>query len=231
MRPLHFQGRLPRTGLRLLDIFVKQTSAYFTPEYRLVGVVERPLGPRHRICQVLGAGMGAPVTGARRVALCRARTAQMAAVVPCRARGGSAGGAPAGLAKAGVETPLSPVGVGPSSSLPEPASRPSWLVGPGGRMVLRLLSRHRNPPLVVPPVLSRGISSDVSLCRGHPDWGASETLACPRVARFLTGRQKLLLVFCWEGSGRRGCGGRWRDGTTCEEAIQADMLLWCPCCK
>ena len=27
MRPLHYQGRLPRSGLRLLDIFVKPTSA------------------------------------------------------------------------------------------------------------------------------------------------------------------------------------------------------------
>ena len=84
MRPLRYQGRLPRSGLRLLDIFVKPTSAC----YRLVGVVERPLGPRRRVCQVQGGGMGAPVPGALGVALCRARRAQVAAVVPCRARGG-----------------------------------------------------------------------------------------------------------------------------------------------
>ena len=38
----------------------KPTSA----SYRLVGVVERPLGPRRRIYQVQGSGMGAPVPGA-----------------------------------------------------------------------------------------------------------------------------------------------------------------------
>ena len=54
----------------------------------MVGVVERPLGPHRRICQVHGAGMGAPVPGALGVALCLARRAQVAAVVPCRARGG-----------------------------------------------------------------------------------------------------------------------------------------------
>ena len=70
--------------------------------------------------------MGAAVPGALGVALCRARRAQVAAVVPCRARGGAAGGAPPGLARAGVETPLSPVEVGLSSSLREPASRTSW---------------------------------------------------------------------------------------------------------
>ena len=63
-------------------------SACFTLENRLVGVVERTLDPRRRICQVQGAGMGAPVRGALRVALCRARRAQVAAVVPCRARVG-----------------------------------------------------------------------------------------------------------------------------------------------
>ena len=139
--------------------------------------------------------MGAPVPVALGVAL-------------CQARGGAAGDAPPGLARAGVETPPSPVEVGPSSSLREPASRPFCLVGPGGGMVLRvlscrrnpppvsssslrepasrpfwlvdpgrgmvlrLLSRHRNPPPMVPPVSSRGISSELSLSRGHPGWGA-----------------------------------------------------------
>ena len=161
-------------GLRLFDI-VKPSSAC----YRLVGVVERPLGPRCRICHVQGGGMGASISGALGVALCRARRAQVAAVVPCPARGGAAGGALPGLARAAVETPPSPVEVGPSSSLREPASRPSWLVGPGGGMVLRLLSRHRNPPLVVPPVSSRGISSELSLSRGHPGWGTWKISACP----------------------------------------------------
>ena len=76
------------SGLRLLDIFVTSTSACFTPENRLVGVVERPLSPRRRICQIRGAGMGARVLRALRVALCRARRAQVAAVEHCRARGG-----------------------------------------------------------------------------------------------------------------------------------------------
>ena len=58
LRPLHYQRRLQRRGLRLLDILVKPTSAFFTPENHLVGVIERPLGPRRRICQVQGAGTG-----------------------------------------------------------------------------------------------------------------------------------------------------------------------------
>ena len=95
--------------------------------------------------------MGVQVPGALGVALCRARRAQVAAVVPCRERGRDGGGTLPWLARAGVETPPSPVGVGPSSSLREPASRPSWLVGPGGGMVLRLLSRHRNPIRWFPP--------------------------------------------------------------------------------
>ena len=88
MRPLHYQGCLPRSGLHLLDIFVNPTSACFTPENRLVGVVERPMDSRRCICQVRGAGVGTPVRGALGVALCRAWRAQVSAVVPCRARGG-----------------------------------------------------------------------------------------------------------------------------------------------
>ena len=206
MRPLRYQGPLPRSGLRLLDIFVKQTSV----SYRLVGIVERTLGPRRRICQVQRSGMGAPVQGALGVALCRARRAQVAAVVPCRARGWAAGGAPPGLARAGVETPPSPVEVGPSSSLREPASGPSCLVGAGGGMVLRLLSRHRNPPPVVPPVSSRGIYNELSLSRGHPGWGVWKTSACPE--KPASSLVDMLLAVCRESSGRRGCGGRWWDG-------------------
>ena len=123
--------------------------------------------------------MGAQVPRALGVALCRARRAQVAAVVPCRERGGAACGAPPGLARAGVETPPSPVEVGPSCALREPASRASGLVGPGDGMVIRLLSRHRNPPSVIPPPSSRGISSELSLSRGHPGWGACKTSACP----------------------------------------------------
>ena len=76
--------------------------------------------------------MGAQVPGALGVALRRARRAPVATVVPCRERGGGTGGAPPGLARAGAETPPSPVEIGPSCSLREPASRPSGLVGPGG---------------------------------------------------------------------------------------------------
>ena len=53
------------------------------------------------------------------MALCRARRAQVAAVVPCRERGGAAGGTAPALVRAGVETPPSPVEVGPSCSLHE----------------------------------------------------------------------------------------------------------------
>ena len=85
-------------------------------------------------------------------------------------RAAAAGVAPPGLARAGVETSPSPVGVGLSSSPRKPSS--GWLLGPGGGMMLRLLSRRQNPPPVVPPVSSRGISSELSLFRGHPGWGA-----------------------------------------------------------
>ena len=84
LRPLCYQGRLPRSDLRLLDILVKPTPAC----YRLVDVVESPLGPRRHVRQVQAGGMVAPVPGALRVALCRPRKAQVAMVVACRARGG-----------------------------------------------------------------------------------------------------------------------------------------------
>ena len=122
--------------------------------------------------------MGAQVPGALGVVLCRARRAQVAAVVPCREGGGAAGGAPLGLARAGVETPPSPVEVGPSCPLRELESQPFGLVGPGGGMVVRLLSRHRNPPPVIPPVSSHGLSSELSLSLGHPGWGTWKTSAC-----------------------------------------------------
>ena len=154
--------------------------------------------------------MSAPVPGALGVALCQARRAQVASVVRCRARGGEARGTPPGLARAGVKTPRCPVEVGSSSSLRETASRPSWLVGPGGGMLLRHLSRHRNPLPVVPPVSSRGFSSEICLSRGHAGWGAWKTSASPESPASLP--VDMLLVFCREGSGRRGCGGRCRDG-------------------
>ena len=113
--------------------------------------------------------MGASVPRALGVALCGARRAQVAGVVSCPARrGGSACGAPPGLVRAAVETPPSPVEVGPSSCLREPSSRQSWLVGPGRGKVLRLLSRRRNPPRVIPFVSSPWISHELSLSRGHP---------------------------------------------------------------
>ena len=99
-------------------------------------------------------------------------------MVPCRARAGAADGAPPGLARAGVEAPRDPVEVGLSCSLFESANKPSVLVGPGGGMVVRLLPRLWNLPPVIPPVSSRGLSSELSLSRGHPDWGAWKTSAC-----------------------------------------------------
>ena len=80
--------RMPsHRGLHLLDIFVKPTSACFTPDNRLGGVVENPLGPRHRMYKVQGTGMGALVPGALGVALCRTQRAQLVVVAPCRAQG------------------------------------------------------------------------------------------------------------------------------------------------
>ena len=125
---------------------------------------------------------------------------------PVERGGGEVGGAPPGLARPGVETPPSPVEVGPSCSLREPASRPPGLVGPGGGMVVCLLSRHRNPPPVIPPVSSRGISSELSLSRGHPGWGA-EDLSLPRVARFLTGRH-VVAYYLWGGQRNEGVWGK-----------------------
>ena len=93
--------------------------------------------------------------------------------------GGAAGGPPQGLARGGVETPPSRVEVGPSSSLREPASRPSCLVDPGDGIMVRVMARYRNQPPVVPPVSSRGNSRELSLSRGHPGWGAWNTSACP----------------------------------------------------
>ena len=74
-------------------------SACFAPENRLVGVVERPLGPGRRICQFRGAGMDATVPGTLGVALCRARIAQMAAMALCRTRGGQLVAFPQGWRK------------------------------------------------------------------------------------------------------------------------------------
>ena len=94
--------------------------------------------------------------------------------------GRPAGGAPLGLARVSVETPPRPMEVGLSPSLREPASGPSWLVGPGGGMVVRLMSRHRNPRPEVPPASSHGISSELSLPRGHQGWGSWKISACPK---------------------------------------------------
>ena len=88
LRCVYYQGSLPRSGLHLLIIIVQRTSACFTPGNSLVAVVWLALGPRRRICQVQRAGMGAPVPGPLGLALPRARRAQVAAVVSCRAPGG-----------------------------------------------------------------------------------------------------------------------------------------------
>ena len=112
--------------------------------------------------------------------------------------GGASSGAPPGRARAGVETPPSSVGVGPSSSQREPASRPSWLVGPGGGLVLRLLSRHPNPPPVVPPVPSSGISSELSLARTQV--GVRGRPRPDRVPGFLNGRH---VAYCLYGGQRK----------------------------
>ena len=117
--------------------------------------------------------------------------------------GGAADGAPPRMARADVETPPSPVEVGPSSSPRELASRPSWLVDPDGGMVLHLPSRHRNPLLEVPPGSNLAISRDLSLSRGHPSWCAWKTSACPEKPAS-SPVDMLLLVVCRVG----GCGVR-----------------------
>ena len=114
--------------------------------------------------------------------------------------GGADGAAPPGLARGGVETPSSPMEVIPSCSLREPVSRPSGLVGPGGGMVVCLLSSHRNPSTAIPLVLSRGISSELSLARGHLDLGRVEDLSLPRVARLLSNKH---VVACSLQRGQR----------------------------
>ena len=76
--------------------------------------------------------------------------------------------------------------------------------------MIRLLSRHRNLPPVVPPVSSRGISSELSLSSGHPVWGAWKPSACPE--KPASSLVDMLIVVCMEGIGKRGCAGRWRHG-------------------
>ena len=185
MRPLYYQGRLPRSGLCLLDIFIKPTSASFTPENRLVGVVDRPLGPCHCICQVKGAGMGAPVPGAQGVAFCRARRAQVPAVVPCRARGGqqvpgageswrrdapeSGGGWSVSFSAQTGESTLLVGGSGWWSGGPSYVSSPKPASGGSPRLESRDLER-------------------ALLVSWAPRLGRAEDLSLPQVALFLTGK-------------------------------------------
>ena len=95
-RPLCHHGRLPRSVLGLLDILVIPTSARFTLEYRLSGVLQRPLGLLGLGRQVRAANMDDPVPRTLGVALCQSRIANVAAVVLCRARGGQLVGLPRG---------------------------------------------------------------------------------------------------------------------------------------
>ena len=183
LHPSRYQRRLPRSGLRLLDIFVKPTAAC----YRLVGVVERPLGPRRRVCQVQRGGMGAPVPGALGVALCRARRGQVAAVVPCRARGGSW---------------WRSHGAGESWRRDAPESGGGWSVfisartGESTLLIGRSGWRYGAPSSVSSPEPASGGSPRLEsrdLERALPvSWaskvGSVEGLSLPRVAHFLTGR-------------------------------------------
>ena len=82
MCPLCHHGCIP-----LNDLIIPMSTCY-TPAYRLPGILQRSISPLRLRCQVRGADLGAPVLGALRVALCRSRRAQVAAVVLCRARGG-----------------------------------------------------------------------------------------------------------------------------------------------
>ena len=80
VRPLGHHGRLPLSVLCPLDVLIIQTLARYTPKRRLLGVLQRPLGPLRLECQVRGADTGAPVPGALGVALCRARGGQLVAL-------------------------------------------------------------------------------------------------------------------------------------------------------
>ena len=114
--------------------------------------------------------------------------------------GGDAGGTPPGLAIAGVEAPPSAVGVDPSSSLREPASRPSSVGGSGWR--------HIAPSPVLSPEPASGGSPRLEsqdLERAlSVSWasrlGCVEDLSLPRVARFLTGRH---VACCLSGANRK----------------------------
>ena len=80
--------------------------------------------------------------------------------------------------------------------------------------MLRLLSRHRNLPPVVPPVSSRGISSELSLSRASR-LGCVEHLSLPRVAHFLTGRHA---ACCLYGGQRKK--GVWGEVTGWERRVK-----------
>ena len=105
MRPLRLHGRLPRSVIGLPNILIIPTSAFLAPKYRLSGVLQRLLGSLGLRSQVRKVATGAPVPGALGLALCRARRAEVAAVVRyrpreaqvaalCGARGGQLVGAP-----------------------------------------------------------------------------------------------------------------------------------------
>ena len=169
MHPLRFQGRPPRSGLRLIDIFVKPTSAC----HRLVGVFEHLLGTLCRVCQVQGGGRGAPVPGALEV-------------VPCRARGGQLVPLPRGWRELASRRPR--VRWGWSVFFSARTGESTIVVGESGW-------RYGAPSSVSSPESASGGSSRLEsrdLERTLPvSWASRlacvEDLSLPRVARFLTG--------------------------------------------
>ena len=130
--------------------------------------------------------MGAPVPGALKVALCRARRAHVAAVVPCRARRCRWCRSPRAGESWRRDVPES----GGGWSVFFSAQTVEWLVSGSGW-------RYDAPSPVSSPESASGGSSRLEsrdLERAlFVSWasrlGCVEELSLPRVARFLTGRR------------------------------------------
>ena len=201
MRPLRYQGRLLRSGLGLLDIFVKPTSVC----YRLVGVVERSLGPRRRVCQVQGGGMGAAVSGAlgwRSVDRGEPRWRQW---FPVERGGGSWWRSPGAGESWRRDAPES--GGGWSVFFSARAGESPFLVGGNGW-------RYGAPSSVSSLEPASGGSPRLEsrdLERALPvSWasrlGCVEDLSLPRVARFYTGRHASCCLY--GGQRKEGVWGK-----------------------
>ena len=152
----------------------------------MIGVHERPLGPRRRVCQIQGGGMGAPVPGALGVALCRARRAQVAAVVPCRARGGQLVALPRGWRELASRRPRVRWGLVRLLCTNRRVDPLGWWVRVEvWRSVFCLVTGTRLRWFPRSRAAGSRASSPVS-CASR--LGCVEDLSLPRLARLLTGR-------------------------------------------